>query len=318
MRLSIIVPARNSQATLEPCLQAIRAAAPAGAELIVADDASDDATAMLAKNLGARVVSSDQRQGPAAARRRGAGEAQGDVLAFVDSDVIVRSDSFTRILSCFDREPGVGAVTGLLSTEHPNRDFWSQYKNLYMNYIFRRSPEEATFLYGSVFAIRAPLRVLMLDGGYVGEDTALGQSLVIAGHRIRLLKDLDVVHLKRYTFTSWIRNDFRVPFHWGRLFSAGAWRQLGRGGGGFAHASWGQLVSLPLAALTLLMVGPYPAAAAATALAWLIINGPFLFFLGRHRGILFGLESVPATFLDHLIMATGTGCGILSGLGHRK
>jgi len=50
--------------------------------------------------------------------------------------------------------PDCAALTGLLSKEHPNAGFFSQYKNLYMHYIFKKMSERVTFMYGSINAFR--------------------------------------------------------------------------------------------------------------------------------------------------------------------
>src|SRR5216684_174149 len=86
--LSFIVPAYNEELELPSTIAAIpNAAANAQQEyeIIVVDDASDDATAEIAGEAGAKVVSI-QRRHIAAARNAGAGVARGDILFFVDAD----------------------------------------------------------------------------------------------------------------------------------------------------------------------------------------------------------------------------------------
>jgi glycosyltransferase involved in cell wall biosynthesis len=88
MRVSVVVPARNAEATLARCLAAI-AAQEAGEpfEVLVVDDGSSDGTVAVAKRAAGEVrVIEQEALGPAAARNRGAGEARGDVLAFTDAD----------------------------------------------------------------------------------------------------------------------------------------------------------------------------------------------------------------------------------------
>jgi len=92
VRLSCVVPATNRPPTLEQALAAIRAADDPPEELIVVDEP------VLA--------------GPAAARNDGARRATGDVLVFVDSDVVVHADSFQRLRDAFDADPDL--VGGLL------------------------------------------------------------------------------------------------------------------------------------------------------------------------------------------------------------
>ena len=56
MRISVILPAKNEVEGLRRTLPGLRAVLPA-AEVIVVDDGSTDATAAVAAELGARVLS---------------------------------------------------------------------------------------------------------------------------------------------------------------------------------------------------------------------------------------------------------------------
>lgn len=87
--ISFCIPAHNEEACLPGTLAAIRdAAAGLEHEIIVADDASTDRTAAIAREAGAVVVSIDRRQ-IAASRNAAAGAARGEVLFFVDADTRV-------------------------------------------------------------------------------------------------------------------------------------------------------------------------------------------------------------------------------------
>jgi glycosyltransferase involved in cell wall biosynthesis len=89
--LSFIVPAHNEQLLIGRTLDALHAAAQAlreTYEVIVADDASTDETAAIARAHGAQVVSVNHRQ-IAATRNAGARRARGELLFFVDADTLV-------------------------------------------------------------------------------------------------------------------------------------------------------------------------------------------------------------------------------------
>jgi glycosyltransferase involved in cell wall biosynthesis len=88
-RASVIVPARDAQATLPRTLAALRAQElDGGFEVIVVDDGSRDSSPQLARAAGAPVVVLSQPpRGPAAARNLGVSRAGGELLAFCDADV---------------------------------------------------------------------------------------------------------------------------------------------------------------------------------------------------------------------------------------
>jgi glycosyltransferase involved in cell wall biosynthesis len=60
--------------------------------VIVVDDGSTDDTAKIAEEMGTRVIGLEQTMGPALARNRGAEEAKGEVLVFIDADVFVKPE----------------------------------------------------------------------------------------------------------------------------------------------------------------------------------------------------------------------------------
>ena len=95
MKLTIIVPAFNEEAYLPSTLDSVQTAAAylsarsnVYINTIVVDNNSDDETVAVARSKGATVVHEPVR-GIARARNSGARHADGDVLVFIDADVIV-------------------------------------------------------------------------------------------------------------------------------------------------------------------------------------------------------------------------------------
>lgn len=89
--ISFIIPAHNEEQYLGRTLDAVDMAARALGqpfEVVVADDASTDRTASIAREHGARVVSVEHRQ-IAATRNAGAWASTGEMLIFVDADTVV-------------------------------------------------------------------------------------------------------------------------------------------------------------------------------------------------------------------------------------
>ncbi len=83
--LSIILPAKNEAEGLQRTLPGLRSAYPQ-AQIIVVNDGSTDATAQIAHDHGAMVISNPYSMGNGAAIKRGARAASGQVLVFMDAD----------------------------------------------------------------------------------------------------------------------------------------------------------------------------------------------------------------------------------------
>lgn len=317
--ISIIVPAYNSEATLNSCLEAIKNSNSKNLELIVINDGSNDQTAQIANNYTDKVIIHDKNHGRTYARNSGISQAKGDILVFIDSDVVISENSLSKIVDYFYMHPQVDALTGLLSKEHPNRNFFSQYKNLYMNYTFKKLPDEVYFLYGSINAIRKKSLVSYEHDIKIADDINLGQKLASQNKTIAFLKDLEVVHLKRYSFFSWVHNDFKIPFDMAQIFlKYKGWKHLVKKSIGFAHVPKENLISI----LLVYAIGFLPfistfgyqlsTAILTLALGWILLNVQFFYFLTKEKGLIFGALSVPVTFFDHVVMGLGVSCGFVA------
>ena len=111
--ISFCIPAHDEERLLPATLASIHGAAGALSldyEIIVADDASTDATPVIAVAAGARVVPIDRRQ-IAAARNAAGSAARGEALFFVDADTLVHAAALRQALDLLDSGcVGGGAV----------------------------------------------------------------------------------------------------------------------------------------------------------------------------------------------------------------
>jgi GT2 family glycosyltransferase len=305
LRLSIIVPFRRNLEQLGACLSAIRRSAP-DAELIVAADAAVDDCGPLASASGARLVVVPGPSGPAVARNRGAAVAGGDVLVFVDSDVVVSETAIPGMAALLDQEPSVAGVFGAYDREPAAPNFMSQLKNLSHAYVHETGRRQASTFWAGLGALRA--EAFHAVGGFDErfarpsvEDIELGCRLVSAGYAIRLAPEHTGRHLKRWSFWGAVATDVRergVP-----------WTQIIHRRGTFTDdlntsrplrasvaLAWLAVLSLPGIAVT-----PWAAVAASGLTAGLVaLNADYYRWLAARRGWWFAARAVPVHFVHHV------------------
>jgi GT2 family glycosyltransferase len=313
--LSVVVPVRDGREYLGRTLPPLLASLPAGSELIVVDDASRDGSADLARDLGARTIRLEGPRGPAAARNRGAAEARGDLLVFLDADVRVHPDTLRRLLAPL-AEGGTDAAFGSYDGEPPERSWVSLYKNLAHHFVHQRSRPEASTFWAGCGAVRRSVfeSVGGFDEAYERpsiEDVELGYRLRAAGLRIRLVPEAQVTHLKRWTLASWLASDLRdraIP-----------WARLVRQGRGLpadlnftlAGRAATALVGLALAALGLSLLVPRLLAVAAAALLLAIaLDAPLLAFLARRVSLPFAAAAAGLHVLHRAVGLLGFAVGL--------
>jgi GT2 family glycosyltransferase len=315
MRVSVIVPVKDGANYLRRTLPALIATLPEGAELIVSDDGSRDESAKVAGEAGAQVVVHGAASGPAAARNRGAARAQGELLVFLDADVRVHPDSLAQLVAAFD-DAGVAAAFGSYDNAPESRSWISLYKNLAHHFVHQRSSPEASTFWAGWGAIRAGVfrDCGGFDESYVRpsiEDVELGCRLRSRGCRIRLVRQAQVQHLKRWTLASWLTSDFRdraIP--WARLLRSGAGLPLDLNFTTRDRAATA-LVGLGLAAAPLALLDTRALAVGGSA--WglaLLLDADFMGFAARQVSLRFGL----AAGLLHLVHRVAGLAGFLVGL----
>jgi glycosyltransferase involved in cell wall biosynthesis len=223
--ISVIVPVYNGGRFLHQCLDAIATSSYQSYELIVVDDGSTDDSAEVSKQKGALVLHTPHSQsGPAAARNYGSQQARGDVLFFVDADVVVRRETMSRVAAHFQNNPDLAALFGSYDDDPAEKNFLSQYKNLQHHFVHQQSCSDAVTFWAGCGAIRR--NVFTALGGYDDrhypkpsiEDIELGYRMRSAGHGILLDKELQVKHLKQWKLGSLLRADI--------LYRAVPWSQL--------------------------------------------------------------------------------------------
>src|SRR5262249_49320905 len=181
--------------------------------IVVADGAREDCRPAAAA-VGAVVIERPVAGGPAAARNDGAAAARGEILVFIDADVVVSKDTLRRLDVLFAERPEASAIFGAYDEEPDAPNFISQYKNLAHSYIHQTANPVSQTFWGGFGAVRASAFAAV--GGFderfgrpTVEDIDLGYRLTASGHTVLIDHLLRVQHLKRWTFGSVLASDVR-------------------------------------------------------------------------------------------------------------
>lgn len=106
--LSVIIPTYNEEEYLPFLLRSLQGQSYRDFEVIVADNASTDSTRAVAEAAGARIVGGGM---PGAGRNKGAAAAKGDIILFLDADVILPDPWFLQMTVAEFEKRGLGVAS---------------------------------------------------------------------------------------------------------------------------------------------------------------------------------------------------------------
>ena len=124
--VSVVVPTRNSAATLEACLRSVVNQCYPRVGLIVVDNASSDKTKEIAATFTKRVF--DRGPERSAQRNFGAREGAGEYVLFIDSDMELSPDVVVACVRQVGAKPGLQAI--IIPEESFGVGFWAGCKKL--------------------------------------------------------------------------------------------------------------------------------------------------------------------------------------------
>lgn len=223
--ISVVIPARDEEARLAPCLAGLRADGDA-AEVLVVDDRSTDATAAVARAGGARVVAGEELPegwvGKAWALQQGLRAATGDVVVFLDADTRPRPGLLRAVAARLAGEADMVTVSPRFECRtaserllHPSMAATIPYRVGPTDIEGRQPAPDRAIANGQCLAMRrdaflafggmAPVR------GFMTEDVALARALCRAGWRLAMADGTDLLDVRMYasareTWEGWGRS----------------------------------------------------------------------------------------------------------------
>ncbi|MBO86425.1 MAG: hypothetical protein CL927_13805 [Deltaproteobacteria bacterium] len=298
-RVSICIPARNEALNIGRCLRAVLAQRWPNLEVIVVDDRSTDDTATVARAAAEgderlRVIAGseppDGWSGKAWACTRAASEACGEILVFVDADVILHPDAVHGAWAAMEaRALDLFSAFGTWELD----SFWEQVVIPPVGWLIRGSIDldgvnspgrEAAFANGQFIAIRRPVYDLV-DGhtavkSTILDDVVLARTVQRRGYRLGLVDAPWLFRVRLY------RSLREIIGGYSKNLYEGMNRRLTAGVGAIVFISVGTL--FPYACLTGGLV-------ARIGFGWTIPASPWLAWFG----LICGLQLVFRWRIDH-------------------
>lgn len=317
--LSIIIPTNNLNPNFYRCLKSLEEAALLdNFELIVVLDGIKNELSFFSQfnipNLNTVVLS--KNKGPAFARNEGAKSANGDILFFIDADVILLPASISRVHMHFAKSDAKEALIGSYDNDPEEKSVVSKYRNLLHHYTHQKASVNATTFWGACGAIKKEVfwSVNGFDESFERpsvEDIALGYRLISKGYSIRLDKELQVKHLKKWSLWNTIKTDvFYRASPWTKLLHES--KKLGIND---LNINYEERLSVVLLSLGLCCVGLMPLFGEMISPV-LILFGSLLFvkrniylFFARH----FKIHQLPVVIILHWVYLLSALMGFILG-----
>lgn len=140
MKFSIIIPTRNRVDCLRRLLYSILEQTILPYEVIVVDDSDNLETKNLVKQLSSlffekginlrHIMPKENPRSISRARNLGAKEAEGDIVIFLDDDVIIERNYLKEILQVFKEKPNALGVQGIVANTQYSH-FWNSIKKIF-------------------------------------------------------------------------------------------------------------------------------------------------------------------------------------------
>lgn len=344
--LSIVIPSYNCEKTIVPLLDSIcrsRKVDLKQIEIILVDDKSPDASLAVMGRFGEKfadrffrfkIIALRTNRGPAHARNVGVTYAQGKVILFLDSDVILYKYTLFELIKSFTSDPDIFALTGVWSKTQRSHDFFPKFKALrdWSYWINERDPRHYYYLFSTrVAAIKRDL-FLRLGGFNEHYRAALVEDIELTYRIARryavVFNSKVMVYHEFENFWTVAKKYFWRSFYWSKIYrerkkfdpvattgkealttiSAGGlvgslalWLGI-RGIRGIMGIGGGEKIEILLFALCFLLFAIH---------IWGVWK--FLWFAAKEEGILFAVKSFFTGLVLYLVILAGAIVSFLPG-----
>jgi len=314
--ISVVIAAFNCEKTLEACLRSAFSSDYPFYEVILVNDGSTDQTARIAAKFPCKLINLARNMGPGAARNRGVEVANGELLFFLDTDIIIEKDTLTKVVQTFVDRPEISALFCSYQKNTPAGNFCSAYKNLVHHFTHQTSREDAATFCGGFGAIYR--ECFLCVGGFDESlprvsDIEFGYRLYQRGYKIFLNKQIQATHLKVYSLAKLVRSDlFDRAVPWTRIMLK---KRIYRNDLNTRYENIASGVVSFFMLVTLPLIPFKPPLAIILFLLFallLILNWKFYRFVYGEKGLWFLLRAVGVNWFGYLYSGLGAVIGMAS------
>ncbi len=266
--VSIIIPVYNRKDLIRRCLDAALKMDYKNYEIIVVDDGSTDGTTDILEEYNRQFkqlkLLKQKNAGTSVARNNALSFAKGSIIAFIDSDCIVRKKWLKELVKPYS-DPGVGGVIGRTFADKKGL-FWHHMENTRIAYIGHNTSYRTNIL----------KRLGGFDSRFnraFREDTDMAWRVMKLGYKIEFAENAEMVHKSaKDTVVKRIQRQQRFAFDW--LLYKRHKKFYNELFGGFREIFLPSFVFVAvfIAALTSLLFTPYALLLIAVYLAIVVYN----------------------------------------------
>ena len=318
--LSIIIPFYNSVKTIDRCLSSVFKSNFKNYEVIAVSDNSNDGSKEIAKKYSCKLINLKKNFGAATARNIGAKKAKGDILVFLDSDVIIKRNALGIINKIF-RDKKVNLIQGIYSHKPNYKKFTTQYlQSQICYYLFSEDKKFTESLCSCFVSIRR--KVFLEVNGFDqifkssnSEDEDLGYRLIERGYVIPIDRRLSVIHDIDIGLFDFTKRSLKMHFGEIKLYlrKKKIIKKINQGNNisiilGIGLIFW--ISFLPIVNI-FFNIPKFNEILIMLNLGFLFLSFNFLKFIFENKGLMNSIMSIPLIYLDRFLMMICSIIGIL-------
>ncbi len=300
-KISVVIPNYNRGRQVLECIASIEKSSLTPDEIIVVDDCSTDDSVDVLGLQNIKLIKHSENKGTAAARNTGVRNSKGEIIVFIDSDVVIHEDTIRKCVDVFKGDETISVIVGL--PDKTNRYQGVCTGHFLMRVYFRLFSYSSYISYtnGSLTAVRRS--TFKKVGGYSErlavpgtEDAQFGRDICRINEKVYLDKSNVVTHNKEIHFWGLIKNDMTRTV--ARVFYLFRGKMVGTAlkNKRFLSTSISQIVSALLAPLNLIFLvltafSPvFLLPLIASLVLFFFLNYGYLIFVMKERGLTFALK----------------------------